>query len=369
MGEVITHVGIDAHKRELQLAMLIGDAEQPINWTCPTDARALKRLGRKLEREAPGLIECCYEAGPSGYALQRYLTGGRIRCRVIAPSLVPRKPGDRVKTNRRDARKLAQLLRAGLLTEVHPPTLAGEAVRDLCRARDDARSDLMRSRHRLAKLLLRRGVIFQGRNWTARHRAWLNQLEWPHPAERHVVADYQLAIAQLEARLTEIARLLEQIAVTPPYAHAVAALRCFRGIETVSAITLLAELHDFRRFAQPRALMAFVGLVPSEDSTGDRRRPGAITKMGNTLVRRILVEAAWHYRHDPRIGAPIRRRRAGQSPAVIAIAEKAEQRLCRRYRRLCARLKPTPMVVTAIARELVGFLWAALQLPEAGMTS
>lgn len=365
MGEITTYVGIDAHKRELHIAMLIGEAEQPVSWTCPPDARALERLRRKLEREAPGTIECCYEAGPSGYVLQRRLTAGRIRCRIIAPSLVPRQPGDRVKTDRRDARKLAQWLRAGLLTEVHPPTLADEAVRDLCRAREDARSDLMRSRHRLGKLLLRRGLIFPGRNWTAAHDAWLQQLEWPHPAERHVVRDYQLAIAQLEARVTEIDRLLTQLAVTPPYASGVATLRCFRGIETVSAMIVLAELHNFGRFAHPRALMAFVGLVPSEDSTGDRRHRGAITKMGNSLVRRVLVEAAWHYRHDPRLGAPLRRRRVGQPAAVLAIAEKAEQRLCRRFRRLTARLKPKPMVVIAIARELVGFLWAALQLPEA----
>jgi transposase len=369
MGEVITYVGIDAHKRELQLAMLIGTTEQPISWTCPTDARALERLRRKLEREAPGAIECCYEAGSNGYALQRQLSAGRLRCRVIAPSLIPQKPGDRVKTNRRDARKLAHLLRAGLLTEVHPPTHADEAVRDLVRARDDARSDLMRSRHRLGKLLLRRALIFPGRNWTARHREWLQRLEWPHPAERHVVADYQLAIAHLDARLTEIDRCLMQIAITPPYAAAVAALRCFRGIETISAMTLLAELHDFRRFQSPRALMAFIGLVPSERSTGDRRRPGAITKMGNNLVRRVLVEAAWHYRHEPRLGVPLKRRRQGQAPAVIAIAVKAEQRLCRRYRRLCARLKPRPLVVTAVARELIGFLWAALQVPEATMRS
>jgi transposase len=367
MNEPITYIGIDAHARELQLAMLIGTAEQPITWTSPTEPRALERLRRKLERDAPGVIECCYEAGPSGYTLQRRLTGGRIRCHVIAPSLIPRKPGDRVKTNRRDARKLAQLLRADLLTEVRPPTMAEEAVRDLCRARDDARGDLGRSRQRLHKLLLRRGLLYHGRQWTKRHYEWLNQQDWPHPAERHVVTDYRLAIAHLEMRITEIDRVLEQLAAAAPYAAPVAALRCFRGIDTVTAMTLLAELHDFRRFPHPRALMGFVGLVPSEDSTGDRRRPGAITKMGNGLVRRLLVQAAWHYRHDPRLSALLRRRRLGQSAAVIAIADKAEQRLCRRYRRLCARLKPKPLIITAIARELVGFLWAALQLPEAQM--
>lgn len=216
MGEPTTYVGIDAHKRELQLAMLIGDASEVISWTAPTDARALERVRRKLERDAPGLIECCYEAGPSGYALQRRLAGGRVQCRVIAPSLIPRKPGDRVKTNRRDARQLAQLLRADLLTTVHVPTEAEEAVRDLCRARDDARRDLMRARHRLAKLLLRRGLIYPGSHWTNAHGAWLQQLPWPHAADRHVITDYRCAIDQVTARLRELDRLLAQIASDAP---------------------------------------------------------------------------------------------------------------------------------------------------------
>ena len=367
MGEPTTYVGIDAHKRELHVAMLIGAAEQAVSWTCPTEPRALERLRLHLEREAPGAIECCYEAGSTGYALQRRLDGGRMHCRVIAPSLIPQRVGDRIKTDRRDARQLAQMLRAQLLTEVHPPTPADEAVRDLCRARDDARDDLMRSRHRLGKLLLRRGLVFHGKNWTKRHHEWLSQLEWPHPAEQHVVTDYRLAIAHVESRLTEIDRVLDDLASAPPYATAVAALRCFRGIDTVTAVTLLAELHDFRRFPRPRALMSFVGLVPSEHSSGGRRRPGAITKMGNHLARRLLVQAAWHYHHEPRIGAPRRRRRVGQSAAVLAIADKAEQRLCRRYRRLCAHRKPKPIIVIALARELVGFLWAVLQLEGVAM--
>ena len=333
MNEATTYVGIDAHKRELHLALLVGAMEQPIAWTSPTDARAIARLCRKLERDAPGPIECCYEAGPTGYALQRRMTTVRIRCRVIAPSLIPRKPGDRVKTNRRDARKLAQLLRADLLTEVQPPTTDEEAVRDLLRARDDARTDLLRTRLRLGKLLLRRGLVYHGRNWTKRHREWLDQLPWPHVADQHVITDYRLGIAQFEARLVEIDRLVTTLAAAAPYAPAVAALRCFRGIDTVTAMTLLAELYDVRRFTHPRSLMAFVGLVPSEDSTGDKRRPGAITKMGNGFVRRLLVEAAWHYRHEPRLGTPLRQRRLGQPAAVIAIADKAQHRLCRRYRR------------------------------------
>jgi transposase len=367
MSEPTTFVGIDAHARALQVAVLVGRADTPIEWTSETDERAVTRLRARLEREAPGAVECCYEAGPSGYSLQRRLTSDRIQCRVIAPSLIPRQPGDRVKTNRRDARKLAHLLRADLLTDVHIPTLAEEAVRDLCRARDAARGDLLRNRHRLGKLLLRRGLVYAGRNWTKRHREWLHQIAWTHVAERHVVTDYQLAIAHVEARLVEIDHLLEDLASQPPYVAAVAALRCFRGIDTVTAMLIVAELLDVRRFPHPRALMAFIGVVPREASTGTRHRRGAITKTGNSVVRRIIVQAAWHYRHGPRLNLAIRRRRSGQAPAVIVIAERAEQRLCRRYRQLQARLKPNPVIIIAIARELLGFIWAVLQLPEAAV--
>jgi transposase len=368
MSEASTFVGIDAHKRELQIAMLISGTGTAVQWTCPATTTDVERLKRKLERAAPGPIECCYEAGPSGYALQRQLTGGRVRCRVIAPSLIPRKPGDRVKTDRRDAQKLAELLRAGLLTEVHPPTPAAEAVRDLCRARDDARQDLQRIRQRLSKLLLRRGLTFtSGRHWTQRHHRWLEQLSWTHPADAHVMRDALLALAQVMARLSEFDAAIAALAEEAPYQPAVAALRCFRGIDTLTAMALLAELHDIERFAHPRALMAFVGLVPSEYSTGERQRRGGITKAGNRFARRLLIQAAWHFRHRPALGLVARRRREGQPVAVLRIAHQAEHRLCTRYRRLCARGKLKPIVITAIARELVGFLWATLHLPEARM--
>lgn len=363
MKEPITYVGIDAHARELHLAMLRWDASEPTVWTSPNEPRAIERLRRRLERDAPGPIECCYEAGPTGYTLQRRLTTARIQCHVIAPSLIPEKPGDRIKTDARDARKLVQLLRADLLTTIQPPSEEAEAVRDVIRARDDARVDLMRGRHRLSKLLLRRGYLYGRTPWTAAHGTWLQQLEWPHPAERHVVRDYQLAIAHLEARLTELDRVITELALTPPYRSAVAALRCFRGIDTLIAMTLLAELYDLRRFPHPRALMAFVGLVPSEQSTGERQKRGGLTRAGNSLVRRMLIQAAWQYHHHPRLGRALRLRRTGQSAEVLAIAIKAEQRLCHRYRRLCGRHKPKPLVIAAVARELVGFIWATLQLP------
>jgi transposase len=359
--QVTTYVGVDAHKKDLFIAMLIGDGQTPVTWQLPNEPNAVRRLVRKLERDAPGPVRVCYEAGPCGYALQRQVATARVSCQVIAPALIPRKPGERIKTNRRDARKLAELFRAGLLTEVRPPTPEDEAVRDLCRARDDAREDLQRCRHRLGKLLLRRGLHYSGRNWTQGHRRWISSLEWAQPAERVVVDDYLLAIDHTEARLIELDARLTEIAQADPYREPVGWLRCFRGIDTLTAILILAELHDFRRFHSPRGLMAYVGLVPGEDSTGEKHRRGRITRTGNALVRRLLVETAWHYQHRPSIGVALTRRRKGQPGRVIAIADKAQQRLCRRFRRLMEQHKPAPKVAVAIARELAGFLWAALQ--------
>lgn len=361
MKHVTTYVGIDAHKKDLFMAMLVGRQATAVSWKTPNEPAAVRRLLKKLEREAPGPVHVFYEAGPCGYALQRKLTTTRVRCDVVAPALIPRKPGERVKTNRRDARKLAELGRAGLLTEVQPPTPDEEAVRDLARARDDARDDLQRCRHRLSKLLLRRGLHYAGRNWTRAHREWIESLTWTHVAERAVVDDYLLAIDHTEARLIELDVRLAEIAETAPYKEPVGWLRCFRGIDTLTAILILAELHDVRRFPSAPALMAYLGLVPGEHSSGEKHRRGRITRTGNTLVRRLLVEVAWHYQHRPGIGVALARRRHGQPRRVIAVADKAQQRLCRRFRKLTAEHKPAPKIVVAIARELAGFLWAVLQ--------
>lgn len=367
MNEVTTYVGIDAHKKDLFIAMLVGTQTMPVTWQLANEPQAVRRLVRTLEREAAGPVRVFYEAGPCGYALQRQVTTARVSCEVIAPALIPRKPGERVKTNRRDARKLAELGRAGLLTAVQPPTPEDEAVRDLARARDDAREDLQRCRHRLGKLLLRRGLHYAGRNWTCRHRQWLESLTWAHAAERAVVDDYLLAIDQMAARLRELDARLTEIAQAAPYREPVGWLRCFRGIDTLTAILILAELHDFRRFPSAPALMAYLGLVPGEDSSGEKHRRGRITRTGNTLVRRLLVETAWHYQHRPSIGVALTRRRKGQPGRIIAIADKAQQRLCRRFRKMAADHKPAPKIAVAIARELAGFLWAALQpAPTAG---
>ena len=361
MKQVTTYVGIDAHKKDLFIAVLRGEEKAPVTWQVANEPQAVRRLVRKLERDGRGPVRVFYEAGPCGYALQRQLTTARVSCDVVAPALIPRKPGDRVKTNRRDARKLVELGRAGLLTTVQPPTPDDEAVRDLARARDDAREDLQRCRHRLSKLLLRRGLHYAERNWTRAYRQWINGLDWPHAAERAVVEDYLLAIDHTEARVLALDARLAEIAATAPYREAVGWLRCFRGIDTLTAMLILAEIHDFRRFASAPAFMAYLGLVPGEDSSGEKHRRGRITRTGNALVRRLLVETAWHYQHRPSVGVALKRRRTGQPARVIAIADKAQHRLCRRFRKLAAEHKPPAKIAVAIARELAGFVWAVLQ--------
>jgi transposase len=357
-------VGLDAHKESIFVAMLV-PGQKPVEWQLRNEPAAVRRLVRKLQREGGGRVECCYEAGPCGYALQRQLRAADVGCVVVAPSLIPVKPGERIKTDRRDAKKLAELLRAGLLTEVHPPTEEDEAVRDLCRCREDAKEDRERARHRLAKLLLRRGVIFAaGKQWTRAHHGWLHQLHFERPADRAVVDDYLQALEHVEERLRALDEQLVAAAQLARYRAPVGWLRCFRGIDTVTALTLVAELHGFERFHSARDLMAYLGLVPSEHSSAESHRRGRITKAGNHHARRLLVEAAWHYRHRPGVGVSLRKRRVDQPARIIALADKAQHRLHRRYWKLLgARSKPPNQAVIAVARELAGFVWAALQRP------
>jgi len=360
MEKGITFVGMDAHKVAIKLAVLLPGQTKPVEWQLANEKAAVRRMVRKVQRLAPDEVRFCYEAGPCGYALQRWIQEAGV-CVVIAPSLIPRKPGDRIKTDRRDARKLAELYRAGLLTEVHPPTPEDEAVRDLCRAREDAHEDLVRCRHRLSKMLLRRGWIWNGskRAWSQGHRLWLRSLRFEQEADQVVLDDYLLAIEHVEQRLRGLEQHIEAASQQPAYAEAVGALRCFRGIDTLTAMGLVAELHDFMRFDSARGLMAFLGLVPSEFSSAESERRGAITKAGNRHARRLLIEAAWHYRHRPNPSS-LKRRRQGQSPEVVALADKAMHRLHRRFNRMLAKGKPRPKVVVAVARELAGFVWAAL---------
>lgn len=362
MGKGITFVGLDVHKESINVAMLLPGESQAVEWRVVHNPASVRRLVRKLQRTGAGTLETCYEAGPCGYAVQRRLRELGVSCAVVAPSLIPRKPGERVKTDRRDARKLAELLRAGLLTEVHPPTESDEAVRDLCRAREGAHEDLVRGRHRVSKLLLRHGWSWTSgkKTWGQAHRLWLRSIRLEHQEDRWVLEDYLLALDQVEERLRNLEDRIEQVSHDPRYGRAVGALRCFRGIDTLTAMSLVAELHDFMRFDSPRNLMAYLGLVPSEHSSGGKERRGGITKAGNRHVRRLLIEAAWHYRHRPGV-ASLRKRREGQPTPVIAIADKAMQRLHRRFNRMLVQGRPRPKVVVAVARELTGFIWAAMR--------
>lgn len=364
MSNDITYVGLDVHKKSIQVSLLSAGGKEVLQWQELHTTAAVRKLCRRLLREAPAEVRCCYEAGPTGYGLQRQLRAAGVCCTVIAPSLTPVRPGARIKTDRRDARKLAELFRAGLLTEVHPPNEQDEALRDLCRCRDDVREDLMRARHRMGKFLLRRHCIYTltKRNWGTRHMAWLRQLRFDEPAAQATFDSYLLAIDQLEERMNQLELRMHDFAAQEPYCEPVAWLRCFRGIDTITALSLVAELHGFRRFRSPRQLMAYLGLVPSEHSSGESERRGAITRAGNRHVRRLLVEASWHQRHRPCVSLPLRKRREGQPAAVIAIADRAQERLHRRHARMMARGKPHAKVIVAMARELVGYIWAVLSM-------
>jgi transposase len=353
---------MDVHKAMIQVALLAPGASAPVEWELDNRAPTVAKLARRLKAEAgDGEVVACYEAGPCGFALLRQLTSLGVPCKVIAPALIPKQAGNRVKTDKRDARMLASLFRAGLLTEVHPPTAEQEAVRDLCRAHDDARDDRIRARHRLGKFLLRHGLAYSGgRAWTHAHRRWLATVRFEHPAAQATFDDYVRTADAADERIKGLDEKIAKIAETDAYRAAVGVLRCFRGVDVTSAMIFLTELGDVARFETPRKLMAYLGMTPSEYSSGGKEKRGGITKTGNAFVRRILVEAAWHYRHPPRESRTLRDRRRGQPGNAISVADKCQARLHRRFRRLTTNGKPSTKAVVAVARELSGFMWAAL---------
>jgi transposase len=360
MSRGTTFVGLDVHKASLYVAV-IGRGGTRSEWQVEHKPAAVKALIKRLKEL--GDVAACYEAGPCGFSLMRQLNAAGVSCVVIAPSLIPRKPGERVKTDRRDARKLAEMLRAGLLTVVHPPTPDQEAVRDLCRARDDVRQDCMRTRHRLAKFLLRHGRSWPKAQWTIAHRKWLTEQTFERVAEVATLDAYVHAVSTAEASLAVLDEKIEQAAVTDEYKEMVGILRCFRGIDTLTAMIILSELGDITRFDSAPSFMSFLGVTPSENSSGGPkgRRLGGITKAGNGHVRRVLVESAWSYhgRASP-LSRRLLLRRKGQPLWAVEIADKAQLRLMKQRRKLTDKGKPTPLVNTAIARELAGFIWGAL---------
>jgi transposase len=363
MFESTPIIAFDQHAASVVAAVLLPGARQPALHPLASDLPTLRRFVRRVQRQ--GAIRCCYEAGPCGFELQRALAADGVPCDVIAPALIPRRAGDRIKTDRRDATQLAILYRAGALTPIHIPTEQEEAVRDLLRCREDIRADLLRARHRLSKFLLRHGRRFTGtkKAWTCAHDAWLRAQTWPLAALTQTHQAYLRTVDEAVARLHAVDTDLQAGLTIEPLATRAQRLRCFRGIDDLIALTVAAELSDPRRFPRARSVMAYVGLIPSEHSSGARRARGGITKTGNAHLRRVLIEAAWHYRHHPFVGRTLRRRQAGASPATCAQAWQAQQRLYHRYRQLTGRGKPHQHVVTAIGRELTGFLWAALLTP------
>lgn len=365
MDDFSTFVGVDAHKNQHQVAMLRPGQDTAEEWKVGNTAREVRRMVRRVLRGARGKVSFSYEAGVCGFALQRQIQAAGACCQVVAPSLVPVRPGQRVRTDRRDALKLAEMSRAGLLTEVHPPSEAEESARDLVRCRHGAMVDLGRIRHQLSKFLLRHGLVYrEGRQWTQRHMRWLRGLRLGDAVRQEVFEDYLAELCRREDRLGRLNEAVSRLAEQERYRAEVGWLGCFRGIDTLAAMTILTELHGFQRFRTPRQLMSYLGLTPSEDSSGDSRRRGGITKAGNGHARRVLMEVSWHQGKPPVISRGLRQRRRGQPAWAIALGDEALVRLHRRYWHLVHQGKLPTKAVAAVARELAGFVWAALYLRE-----
>jgi transposase len=359
MAKATRLAGLDVHARQTHAAILHLDSGE----------LGVSRL-RMAPLEVVGVLEklgsgvvAVYEAGPTGFDLARAGRARGIDVRVVAPGSIPKGPGDRVKTDRRDAIRLVRLLAAGELSFAFVPTIEDEQFRDLVRCIEDIRGDLMRARHRLGKFLLRRGQRYDGVNWTGKHMRWLGKLSFEDPCSQACFADYLAAVELLCGRRQTLIQILEQQIPNSAHTQAIARLRCFRGIDTLSAAGIAAEVGDFTRFPKPTLLSGFLGIVPTERTSDTKRRLGSITKAGPPHARRLLVEAAHHYRYPPRIGDVLARRQAGQDPRIIEIAWRAQGRLHTRWQHLRhQRHKPTGVTAIAVARELAAFLWEAATL-------
>jgi transposase len=354
-------VAFDTSKLRNAVAIADGGRDSEVRYlgeieNCETaTAKLVRKLAAKYQR-----LTFCYEAGPTGYGLHRQITSLGHECVVAAPSLIPKRPGDKVKTNRRDARSLAKLLRAGELTPVWVPDPSHEAMRDLTRARESAVMDLRSKRQQVSALLLRQGRPYPEarKTWTKAHMNWLASQKFEHPERRLVFEEMMLAIREAKERLERLEQAIRDAVPDWSLAEVVRALMAMRGMDLISAATFLAEIGDLSRFRTPTELMAYLGLVPSEHSTGDTIRRGPITKAGNRRARRMLVECAWSYQHPARVGKAKQQKVDAAPPAVRKIAWKAQCRLHRRYRALVRRGKLKTVAVTAVARELAGFIWA-----------
>jgi transposase len=359
MAKARSVVGLDVHATKIVAVVLDADTGELQTFSMSGDSEQAAGFCAGLPRP----VRVAYEAGPTGYGLARELSKRGVECVVAAPSKIPRAAGDRVKTDRRDAELLARLLLAGKLHPVRVPGDEEEALRDLVRAREGVRVDLMRCRHRLSKLLLRHGIRFDdGQAWTDSHRRWLATITLPWSAAEATLLDARGAIDALAHRREQLEREIVSMVAISPWAVQIGRLRCLRGIDTLTAVGLCAEIGDFERFARAEQLMSYVGLVPCEATTGQQRRLGSITKTGSAHARRLLIEAAWHYRARPNIGRALTDRQHDQPPEAIAVAWSAQRRLHRTWTRLEARAKRRTISAVAAARELAGFCWAITQI-------
>ena len=366
MKDITKFVGLDVSKEKIAVAIADQGREKPRYYgVIPNTPEAIRKLVKKLGD--PETLYVCYEAGPTGYPLHRLFLSLGVECEVIAPGLIPQRPGDRVKTDKRDAIRLAQLFRAGELTTIYVPTEEDEALRDLVRAREDAKEDELRAKHRLTKFLLRHEVrppAGVGKNWSAKYREWIYTLKLKFSSSRVVLQEYLQDLHEAEQRIKHLEEEIQNQATDSVHAPMIQALQCLRGVALITATSLVAEIGSFKRFPNPKQFMAYTGLVPSESSSGELRKQGKITKTGNRHVRRLLIESSWSYRHQPAVRDRLKKRQNGQPGEIQMISWKAQKRLHKKFHRLIYRGKTKPTAVTAIARELAGFIWAVAREAE-----
>ena len=360
MEDNITYVAMDTHKKEHKVALHYPGNEIIENLTVRNTACEISKMVKRILKKAPSEIRFCYEAGVCGFNLKRKIESLGCNCTVIAPSLTPIKPGDRIKTDRRDAVKLLAMFKAGLLTEVHAPDPQQEAARELTRLRQTALENLKRIRHQMLKFLIRHGFIYtDGGHWTQKHLDWMRKLEFDLPSLQNVFEHYFIEMQHCLERLLCLDREVQKLAESDAYKDVVSLMRCFHGIDTLTAISIITEIFEFGRFASPGELMSYLGLTCSEDSSGQKVNKGSITKTGNSRVRRLLVETSWHYRHSySSVSKSLRRRRKDQPQWAIDIADRAGRRLRKRFWYLVNNGKPPCIATVAVARELAGFIWS-----------
>lgn len=360
MKDATKYVGLDVSKEKIAVAIANEGREKPRYYgMIENTPAALRKLIQKLGNVEN--LRICYEAGPTGYAIYRFLLSIGVECEVIAPSLIPKRSGDRVKTDRRDAIRLASLFRSGELTSVHVPSEEDEILRDLVRARKDAKEDLLRAKHRLTKLLLRRDINPPKsikKPWTALYRKWLDSLSFESPTLNLVYQEYYQQVTELEQRIIRLEKEIHTQAEEGFHAPMIQALQVLRGVSVLTATSLVAEIGSFLRFKKASQFMGYSGLVPSEESSGEVRKQGKITKTGNRHVRWLLIESAWSYRYKPAVRGDLKKRQEGKPASITSISWKAQQRLHQKFIRLVSKGKPSGKAITAIARELAGFIWS-----------